>query len=81
MNSRETAADCQLCFKGLRRQNKGFLFGLKYSMCAECIWQNFFHFKQTTKTVNKKQTKKLDNQWKKKLKTFHGPFYKTSNPF
>lgn len=26
-------------------------------MCAECIWQNFFHFKQTTKTVNKKQTK------------------------
>lgn len=27
-------------------------------MCAECIWQYFFHSKRTTKTVNKKKRKK-----------------------
>lgn len=36
-------------------------------MCAECIWQNFFHFKQTTKTVNKKQTKKTGQPVEEKV--------------
>lgn len=57
--------------------NERFSFRLKYSVCRMCL-AKFLPLKTNNQDCKQK---KVDNRWKNKLKTFHGLFYKTSNPF
>lgn len=61
-------------FKGLRRQNRGFLFKIQH------VCRMYLAIFLSLKTNNQDcKQKKVDNQWKNKLKTFHGPFF-TKHP-